>query len=203
MNEKLLIVLGVTTLCMLSPGPDMVLVMRNTLTGDRRRGTLTALGILTGNLMHIAYCAVGIALLLSRSPVAYNVLRIAGAIYLVYLGVQGWRNASRSATEPVAATDATRGNPYGQGFVSNLLNPKGSLFYLGVFTQVITPDVSLAQTGLLVAAMMSVSVVFWIVFVQTLHLPVIRAAVQNSKAAMDRVFGVVLIALGASIAMLR
>ena len=104
-TEKLLIVLGITTLCMLSPGPDMVLVMRNTLTGDRRLGGLTALGILTGNLIHIAYCAVGIALLLSRSPVAYNVLRIAGAVYLVYLGVQGIRNAGgsgrRSSLQPM------------------------------------------------------------------------------------------------------
>jgi threonine/homoserine/homoserine lactone efflux protein len=202
-TEKLLIVLGITTLCMLSPGPDMVLVMRNTLTGDRRRGGLTALGILTGNLIHIAYCAVGIALLLSRSPLAYNVLRIAGAIYLVYLGVQGIRNAGGRGPEVVAATDATRANPYAQGFVSNLLNPKGSLFYLGVFTQVITPDMSLAQTGLLVVAMMSVSVMFWMAFVQILHLPAIRAALQNSKGTMERVFGVVLIALGARIATLK
>jgi len=203
MTEKLLIVLGVTTLCMLSPGPDMVLVMRNTLAGDRRRGGLTALGVLTGNLCHIVYCAVGIALLLSRTPVAYNVLRIAGAIYLVYLGVQGVRYASRGGDNVIPSQDAERGSPYWQGFVNNLLNPKGSLFYLGVFTQVITPDVSPAQAALLVAAMMAVSVAFWIVFVQTLHLPVIRTAVENSKATIDRVFGIVLIALGARIAMLK
>lgn len=203
MIEKLLIVLGVTTLCMLSPGPDMVLVMRNTLTGDRRRGGLTAVGVLTGNLCHIGYCAVGLALLISRSPVAYNVLRIAGALYLVYLGIQGLRSANSGRPGPVASTDTGRRAPFWQGFVNNLLNPKGSLFYLGVFTQVITPDVSIAQTALLVAVMMSVSAVFWIVFVQTLHLPMIRAAVQNSKHAIDRVFGVVLIAVGARIAMLR
>lgn len=203
MTEKLLIVLGVTTLCMLSPGPDMVLVLRNTLAGDRRRGGLTALGVLTGNLVHIAYCAVGIALLLSRSPIAYNVLRVAGAAYLVFLGAQGLRNANRGGVGFSASADTCRGAPYWQGLVNNLLNPKGSLFYLGVFTQVITPDVSASQAALLVAAMMSVSAVFWIVFVQTLHLPMIRAAVRNSKATMDRVFGVALIALGARIAMLR
>ena len=203
MTEKLLIVLGVTTLCMLSPGPDMILVMRNTLTGDRRRGGLTALGVLTGNLFHITYCVVGIALVLSRTPIAYNILRIAGAIYLVYLGVRGLWNANRGAGESAASNDRRRGHPYWQGFLNNLLNPKGSLFYLGVFTQVITPEVSFPQTALLVAVMMSVSAIFWIAFVQTLHLPAIRAAVQNSTAAIDRVFGVVLIALGARIAMLR
>ena len=108
MSEKLLIVLGVTTLCMLSPGPDMVLVMRNTLTGDRRRGGLTALGVLAGNLCHIGYCAVGLALLISRSPVVYNVLRIAGALYLVYLGIQGLRNANSGPPDPIASTDTRR-----------------------------------------------------------------------------------------------
>ena len=61
MTEKLLLVAGVTMLAMLSPGPDMVLVMRNTVTEDRRRGGLTALGVLTGNLFHIGYCTLGIA----------------------------------------------------------------------------------------------------------------------------------------------
>jgi threonine/homoserine/homoserine lactone efflux protein len=67
MIGKLLIIVSVTTLAMLSPGPDMVLVMHNTLTGNRRRGALTALGVLSGNLVHIAYCTLGIALLLSKS----------------------------------------------------------------------------------------------------------------------------------------
>jgi len=202
MSEKLLIVLGVTTLCMLSPGPDMVLVMRNTLAGSRRRGGLTALGVLTGNLFHIGYCAVGLALLISRSPVVYNVLRIAGALYLVYLGVQGLRTSNYDGADRSALARTRRRAPFWQGFANNLLNPKGSLFYLGVFTQVITPDVSVAQTALLVAVMVSVSALFWIVFVQTLHLPMIRAAVENSKGAIDRIFGVVLIAVGARIAML-
>ena len=88
---------------MLSPGPDMILVMRNTLTGDRRHGSLTALGVLTGNLVHIAYCTLGIALLLSRSPLAYNVLRIASAVYLVYLGIQSLRRGDTTKAEPTAS----------------------------------------------------------------------------------------------------
>ncbi len=91
---------------------------------------------------------------------------------------------------------------YWQGFVNNVLNPKGSLFYLGVFSQLITPEMSFAQTTLLIAVMVGVSAVFWIVFVQTLHLPMIRARLDTSKIAINRVFGVVLILFGARIAML-
>jgi RhtB (resistance to homoserine/threonine) family protein len=203
MTEKLLLVVGVTTLCMLSPGPDMILVMRNTLTESRRCGGLTALGVLTGNMIHIGYCTLGIALLLSQSPIAFNVLRVASAIYLVYLGVQSLRSANTTKAESKASPGTSPANAYWQGFVNNVLNPKGSLFYLGVFTQLITPDMSLAQTTLLVAVMVSVSTVFWIVFVQTLHLPMIRSGLDKSKIAIDRVFGGVLILFGARVAMLK
>jgi RhtB (resistance to homoserine/threonine) family protein len=203
MTEKLLLVVGVTTLCMLSPGPDMILVMRNTLTGSRRCGGLTAFGVLTGNMIHIGYCTLGIALLLSQSPIAFDVLRVASAIYLVYLGVQSLRSANTFKAQSRASPSRPPANAYWQGFVNNLLNPKGSLFYLGVFTQLITPDMSLAQTTLLVAVMVSVSTVFWIVFVQTLHLPMIRSGLDKSKIAIDRVFGGVLILFGARVAMLK
>jgi threonine/homoserine/homoserine lactone efflux protein len=84
-----------------------------------------------------------------------------------------------------------------------VLNPKGSLFYLGVFSQLITPEMSFAQTTLLITVMVGVSAVFWIVFVQTLHLPMIRAGLDKSKVAINRVFGVVLILFGATVAMLK
>jgi threonine/homoserine/homoserine lactone efflux protein len=203
MVEKLLLVVSVTTLCMLSPGPDMILVMRNTLTRDRRYGGLTALGVLTGNLVHIGYCALGIALLLSRSPVAYNVLRVSSAIYLVYLGVRSLRSDHAMNAASTASAGWHPASAYWQGFVNNVLNPKGALFYLGVFSQLITPDMSPAQTMVLVAVMVSVSTVFWILFIQTLHLPLIRSGLDRSKVAIDRVFGVVLILFGTRIAMLK
>jgi threonine/homoserine/homoserine lactone efflux protein len=202
MNEKLLLVAGVTALAMLSPGPDMILVMRNTMAGDRWRGGLTALGVLTGNLVHIAYCTLGIALLLLRSPVAYNVLRVASAIYLVYLGIQSLRSRAAKA-EPDTSAGRRATNAYWQGLVNNVLNPKGSLFFLGVFSQLITPDMSFAQTTLLVVVMLSISAVFWIVFVQTLQLPMIRVGLAKSTVAINRVFGVVLILFGARVAMLK
>jgi len=125
MIEKLLLVVIVTTLCMLSPGPDMILVMRNTVTGDRRSGGLTALGVLTGNMVHIGYCVLGIALLLSRSPVVYNVLRVSSAIYLVYLGVRSLRSdhatkGSKHDRESGIAHENGAKEGHGQGAVRSL-----------------------------------------------------------------------------------
>src|SRR5262245_34041667 len=195
MTDKLLVIIGITTLCMLSPGPDMLLVMRNTLTRGRRFGAVTSLGVLTGNLVHIGYCVLGIAWVISQSHVAYSVLRYASAAYLIYLGISGLR-ASGSSEIEAEQTRVDR-SAYLQGLINNLLNPKGSLFYLGVFSQLITPDLPPMSRWMLVVAMMSVSALFWIGFVQTMNWPAVRMRLLRSHAIVDRAFGVVLILLGA------
>jgi len=83
------------------------------------------------------------------------------------------------------------------------LNPKGSLFYLGVFSQVITPDTSRWQTLSLIAVMLTVSATFWVLFVEALQLPMIRRRLERSKIAINRVFSVVLILFGASAAVIK
>jgi threonine/homoserine/homoserine lactone efflux protein len=75
MLDQLLVVVSVTTLVMVTPGPDMVLVLRNTLIAGRRAGLQTSMGILGGNLVHITYCLVGVGLLISRSILAFSALK--------------------------------------------------------------------------------------------------------------------------------
>jgi threonine/homoserine/homoserine lactone efflux protein len=178
----------------------MFLVMRNTLTGGRWHGALTAVGVLTGNLVHIGYCVFGVAVLLLRSQPAYNAMRIASALYLVFLGIQSFRQSA------VAADDrprAARSRPaYWQGLGNNLLNPKGSLFYLGVFTQLITPAVSVPQTVLLVTVMMTVSALFWLLFVWTLQVPMVGRRLSQSAVLINRTLGVVLIGFAVRLALL-
>jgi threonine/homoserine/homoserine lactone efflux protein len=135
--QSLSLIVGITFLCMLNPGPDMALVISDTLRGDRRRGLLTSLGILTGNAVHITYCLLDLGWLIANSIVAYAVLKFAGAAYLIYLGVCSWRSAGNVEFD----TESPRVDcaAYLQGLLNNLLNPKGALFYLGVFTQVSAP----------------------------------------------------------------
>ena len=178
--------------------------MRNTLTRDRTNGGLTALGVLTGNLVHIGYSVFGLAALLAHSPLVYDVFRLASAAYLVYLGFQSLRSRGGSLEGARAETPAPRpGSAYRQGLISNLLNPKGVLFYLGVFSQLITPGTSSAEIALLVAVSVGVSAAFWVVFVQALHLPVVRSRFDRYAVAVDRSFGVVLILLGVTVALSR
>src|SRR5512145_1800515 len=79
---------------MIIPGPDMVLVVRNTFVGGRRAGLQTSVGILSGNLVHITYCMLGIGLIISQSILAFSMLKYAAAAYLIYLGVISLRSGN-------------------------------------------------------------------------------------------------------------
>ncbi len=200
MLDQLLVTVSVTLLVMVSPGPDMVLVLRNTFVSGRRAGLQTSMGILSGNLVHITYCVLGIGLLISQSIMAFATLKYAGAAYLIYLGIMSFRSGAKT----LHTNDIEGRRPYRtwffQGLVNNLLNPKGTLFYLGVFTTVITPDTSANAMLLLIASMMLISAAFWLLFVYTLDRPTIRELVERSRQTVNRIFGALLLLLGMRVA---
>lgn len=200
MLDQILVIVSVTFLVMVSPGPDMVLVLRNTLVSGRRAGLYTSMGILSGNLVHVTYCALGVGLLILQSIVAFSVLKSAAAAYLIYLGIMSFRSGARTLDTNDVDSRRTHRTWFIQGFVNNLLNPKGALFYLGVFTMVITPETSASTILLLVFTMMLVSASFWLVFVNTLDRPTIRGFIDRSQQTVNRIFGVLLILLGMRVA---
>jgi threonine efflux protein len=200
MLEQILLILSVTFLAMVIPGPDMVLVLRNTFASGRRAGLQTSMGVLCGNLVHITYCVFGIGMLISRSILAFSAMKYVAAAYLIYLGIM----SVRSGTKSLDASDIQSGRLsrswFIQGFINNLLNPKGTLFYLGVFTTVITPETSPTAMLLLILIMMLVSGSFWICFVYTLDRRTLRDVVERSQQTVNRVFGGLLILLGLRVA---
>jgi threonine/homoserine/homoserine lactone efflux protein len=200
MLDQVFVIMSVTFLVMVTPGPDMVLVLRNTFVGGRPAGLQTSMGILCGNLVHITYCMLGIGLLISRSILAFSALKYAAAAYLIYLGIMSVRSGTRSLDAGDVHDRRLTRSWFGQGFVNNLLNPKGSLFYLGVFTTVITPETSPGAMFLLIVTMMLVSALFWICFVYTLDRRTLRDVVDRSQQKVNRLLGALLILLGLRVA---
>ena len=84
MFGQLLVLVTLTSLVMVTPGPDMMLVLRNTFLGGRRAGLQSSAGVLTGNLVHITYCLLGIGLLIAKSILAFSALKYAAAAYLIF-----------------------------------------------------------------------------------------------------------------------
>jgi RhtB (resistance to homoserine/threonine) family protein len=200
MLDQIVVIVSGTFLAMVIPGPDMVLVLRNTLLSGRRSGLHTSVGILSGNLVHITYSVFGIGLLISQSIVAFSALKYAGAAYLIYLGIMSWRSGAKALDLRGGEVRRINRAWFAEGFVNNLLNPKGALFYFGVFTVVITPETSASAMLLLVFTMMAVSASFWLFFVYTFDRPIVRELVERSQQTVSRILGVLLCLLGMRVA---
>jgi threonine/homoserine/homoserine lactone efflux protein len=121
----------------LTPGPDMLYVAARSTSEGRAAGIISSLGIATGTLVHITAVALGLSALLLAVPVAYTAVRVAGAIYLLYLGVRAFATHSHAATRNLSA--APLGAIFRQGVVTNVLNPKVALFFLAFLPQFVNP----------------------------------------------------------------
>src|SRR5437867_10666117 len=129
-----------TFLLTISPGPGVLYVTARTVSQGRRAGFVSMFGIEAGEVAWIGAAATGVAALLSASADALNVLRFAGAAYLVYLGIQRWRHVERlSATEP-----ARLGPMFAQGFITQLVNPKVAVFFVAFLPQFLDPAQQIA-----------------------------------------------------------
>jgi len=195
MLADLLGVAGLTVLIMISPGPDLALVARNTVAGGKNAGGWTSTGILTGNLVHITYCLLGIGWLIANSIVAFTILKLAGGAYLIFLGFQSLRPGLNTAEELETSTSHSR-KWWVQGLLNNLLNPKGPLFYLGVLAVFVHLESTILYLVLLVCTTIGISAGFWVLFVYVLQISSVREHLLKAGKWVNRLLGTVLIALG-------
>ncbi|HWX54005.1 MAG TPA: LysE family translocator [Verrucomicrobiae bacterium] len=120
----------------LAPGPDMLYVLGRTLGQGRKAGVVSSLGIFAGCLAHIAAAALGVAALLKSSPVAFNVVRYAGAAYLMYLGIRVLASKASALENTNAVLKTERlDRIFYQGAITNVLNPKVAVFFLAFLPQ--------------------------------------------------------------------
>lgn len=160
------LVVGLLTL---TPGLDTALILRTAALGRRRRAWGVVLGIQTGTLLWGALTSLGVTALLTASHLAYEVLRWAGAAYLVWMGVRMLRDTFRGRTSPAAdepegplsAGADTLGGGWRQGALTNLLNPKMGAFYVAVLPQFIPPGADHFTAGLLLTSVHLVLGLVW------------------------------------------
>ncbi|MDR5860554.1 LysE family translocator [Halomonas eurihalina] len=133
------------TLLSITPGVDTLLVIRNTARGGVRDGVLTSLAICSGLFVHAAVSALGISLILLQSAWAFGALKLAGAAYLIWLGINSLMAARRGQGLPVAGIEEESRSvpvwrPLREGLLSNVLNPKTVVFYMAFLPQFISPS---------------------------------------------------------------
>lgn len=185
------------------PGPDTAMVIRSAARDGRTLGFATALGINTGVIIWGAATAVGITALIEISTVAYTVLRIAGACYMLWLGsrllLQALRSGKGSAGE-VAVPDGGSRRPlrsWGRGLTTNLLNPKFGAFYVSVIPQFIPAHASHLMVGLLLAGINDLENLIWFsVIILAAHSVRGLLASRRTERVLDGITGTVLIGFG-------
>lgn len=190
-------------LAVASPGPDFAVVVRESVTQGRRVGSWTALGVGCGIFVHVAYSLLGIGLIVSQSIVLFNLFKWLAAGYLLYLGWRALRARPMSldtADEVDTTSDRSPWQALVVGFVTNGLNPKATLFFLSLFTVVISADTPLwVQAGY--GVYLAGATALWFLLVAWLFS---RGRVRAGFARMghwfDRLTGAVLIGLGVRLA---
>lgn len=201
MEAQLLAFAGVAAVLTVTPGADMALVTRNALARGHAAAVRTALGITAGLLTWATASALGVAALLEASTTAFNVLKLVGAGYLAWLGLQAIRRAGRQGEGDTARR---AGGPFRQGLLTNLLNPKIAVFYSTLLPQFLSPGDPVLVTSLLLASIHGVLSVAWLSgygWAVTRAGDVLRR--PPVRRALDRLTGGVLIAFGARLALER
>ena len=198
------------TLLILAPGPDFMLVMRNTVRGGRRAGWVTACGTLSGLTLWALAAALGLSALLRVSHVAYDMLRLCGAAYLIWLGVTSLGNARRRGTGrsgpavDVAALGQAPSRPgraYLNGMLSNLLNPKISVFFMAFLPAFVPAGASVSQFSLVLGAWFIAETGLWLAVVAWLADRGVRWLRRPTvQRWLERITGIVLIGFGLRLA---
>jgi len=138
--HDLLLFAGAALLMVLTPGPNMIYVLSRSLCQGRKAGVISLFGVIAGFLVHMFAAAAGCTALFMRIPLAYGVLKWAGAAYLLYLA---WQAVKPGARSPFEARDLPVDPPrklLWMGFLTNVLNPKIAMFYLSIFPQFVSPE---------------------------------------------------------------
>ncbi|MGN4983151.1 LysE family translocator [Aeromonas dhakensis] len=198
---ELLAVVAITFFAVISPGPDFAMVSRNSLLLSRRSGVLTALGIGAGVCVHVTYTLLGVGLLIQQSLWLFNLIKLAGAVYLIFLGIKMLRakpaSAEVLAEQPVLSSlGALR-----TGFLTNVLNPKTTIFIVSLFMQVVQPQTPLAvQLGYGAFIVLAHAVWFSAVAI-FFSTDSVRGRLLAVRHWIDRVFGALLVGFGMLLAL--
>jgi RhtB (resistance to homoserine/threonine) family protein len=202
--SQLITVAVIHLFAVMSPGPDFAMVSRNSLIYSRRIAIYTALGIALGISIHVAYCILGLGLVISQSILLFNLIKYVGAGYLIYIGYKSIRSKPADTTEVAvekATVDISKSHAIWSGFLTNVLNPKATLFFLALFTQVMDPNTPKSIQLFYGIEMMIITFV-WFAFIALLFSnPLIKNKIKKVQHHIEKVTGAVLIALGIKVAL--
>lgn len=187
-----------------APGPDFFMVLRNSLARGRLAGVMTALGIGSALVIHVMYSVLGLALIIASSPAVFGLIRICGALYLIYIATRCFlgpkTDLSRTCSMDAPLTQVARPlRAWREGFWCNLLNPKAALFFLSIFSQFMTPDTPDLLRWVYGAEVVIIVTVWFVGLAMVLSTRRIRAVYAGLTRWIDNGVGLIFGGVGCSI----
>jgi RhtB (resistance to homoserine/threonine) family protein len=201
MLTTIFILLSVTLLSMMSPGPDMMLLIKNSCTGSRRIAFACVLGICASVSLHVFLSIVGLAAIISTSVVLYSAIRYAGALYLIYVGWKTLRSARiTSFLDHKSEKVNSEIEAFREGFFCNVLNPKFTVYLVSIFSQFIGPETAILERIVYGALIIFEGFFVWSIFVLLVQTSAVQDAIRKFQVAINRCVGAVLISFGIAVA---
>jgi threonine efflux protein len=196
--QGLLLITSIHILAAASPGPDFVLVSQQTLSNGKKAGLMCSIGIALGLSIHILYSAFGLAVIIANSSSALWLIKVLGGSYLIYLGIKGLRAKPSNDTEGYRekAKQHSSRKSIGIGFLCNALNPKAPIYFVSLFTVVLSPDMPIYQIGIYGIWMMLIQLAWFSAVATLLSKPSVNKRFKRLGHWIDRILGGAMIALG-------
>ncbi|AOW75932.1 MFS transporter [Colwellia sp. PAMC 20917] len=201
--QGLLLISSIHLLAAASPGPDFVLVSQQTLSHGKKAGFMCSIGIALGLSIHIIYSALGLAAVIANSAATLWIIKILGGCYLLYLGIQGLRAkastqvSNKADSQPSMKRSSVKN--IGVGFLCNALNPKAPIYFVALFTVVLSPDLPLLHLVIYGLWMMAIQLAWFSSVVVLLSQPIINEKFQRLGHWIDRILGGAMILIGLKI----
>ena len=195
-------------LAVASPGPDFVITVRNAVLQSQKAGIFTAIGIGLGICVHLTYSMLGIAALISQSVMLFNIIKYAGAAYLIFIGFKalrskGYDNQVVVGDEAEKAPKISDTKALWQGIITNTLNPKATMFFLALLPQFMGPETAMADKVALGATAVIIPTLWFTGVSIVLNQKTIRRTFLKSAKWIDRICGGLLMALGVRLALIK
>lgn len=196
--DSLLTLTVIHFIATVSPGPEFMLISKEALTHGRRAGFISLAGTMSGLSVHILYSAFGLAAIISNSPEALLAIQIIGGGYLIYLGISGMRSTpydkpSGSTNELRSVTDF---QIFRKGLLCDLLNPKAPIYYVSLFTFILSPSMPNSHIFIYGSCIMAIHLAWFSVVVLLLSAPAINSKFRNISHWIDRILGGAMVAIG-------
>ncbi|GAL14577.1 threonine efflux protein [Vibrio astriarenae] len=194
----LLSILAIHLMASISPGPDFVVVSQKTLLQGRKAGIFCGMGVCVGLLVHIGYSVTGLTTALAHSEYISQWIGFCGGGYLVFLGSKSIKSSftKHEAIVVNEGSENTLRSAFWRGLIVNIFNPKAAIYFISLFSIIISPSISTARLLLVVISIITVQMAWYLTFIFFVTTPAVKEKFDSYVHLVDRSLGILMVLMG-------